>query len=163
MSLCTTFRISLAVEDFRGHFCTPAGWNPLILHMRLGENPVRGGLFSLPTSKSKMPVDMKPFVHKDYHTCIRQHFAKLEVIISQRKWCCFFFKKKQKTEMLVIFQGSLTLTWNSPILFGETIRYEIGNWDQYCLATNWLHLEFHTFSACMPYPYTQMGTYTHTP
>lgn len=64
--------------------------------MRLGENPVRGGLFSLPTSKSKMPVDMKPFVHKDYHTCIRQHFAKLEVIISQRKWCCFFFLKKAK-------------------------------------------------------------------
>lgn len=39
----------------------PAGRNPLMLHMRLGENPVWDGLSFCNRPKSKLPVDMKPF------------------------------------------------------------------------------------------------------
>lgn len=40
---------------------SPAGRNPLMLHMRLSENPVWDGLSFCNRHKSKLPVDMKPF------------------------------------------------------------------------------------------------------
>lgn len=70
--------------------------------------------------------------------------------IKQKEVVLFLFLKKQRTQMLVIFQESLTLTWNSPVLLGETSRYEMWNSDRRCLATNELHLGLRAFRPFVP-------------